>query len=168
VVAKAGDWLQCSLGATRWEGIPEPFGYVMPLSWANEMLDLPESYTDGYKEQVQSTQVAAASAKLWCLILSGLAALCATVVFCARRLSKRDYEHDERLLDRDLVLDKESAFFAGDEYGMLYGGGGGDEKGGRGDGSGGGGGGYQPPGGGAEEQEGSNRGAGPFISNAWV
>jgi hypothetical protein len=64
VVAKAGDWLQCLLGATRWEGIPEPFGYVMPLSWANEMLGLPEFNADGYKEQVQNTQVAAATAKL--------------------------------------------------------------------------------------------------------
>jgi len=182
-VNKAGDWLQCSLGASRWEGVPEPFGYVMPLTWADEWLEVPPSITDEFKAEIQSTQVSAATAKLWLLVLSGLSALGACVVVVARRLAKRDYEADERLLGRDLVLGKEHLFAGLEDYGLV---GGGDRGGGGGEGGGGGGGGmssrvaggrsYQPPsaalvGGGVEDPATLGReesgGKSPFAS-AWV
>ena len=53
-VASAGDWLTCSLGESQWNDFPTNGapGYFVPLSWANEWMDLPESFSDGFTDEV--------------------------------------------------------------------------------------------------------------------
>ena len=100
-VTNAEQWLTCSLGESEW---PVPTqGYYIPLVWTNEWMDLSEEDSDAFKASVVQTQNTSDAIYYWCLVLSLLCLLLAVVVAVSRRLTKLDYQGNERLLPAELV-----------------------------------------------------------------
>lgn len=105
--ASARGWMTCVAAESNMVDFPEETtstpGYFIPLTWADEYMDLPKGYTDDFKDQVQSVQTLGVAIHLWCLVGSVVFVLLAGAVVLARCLTKADYESEDRLLHREVT-----------------------------------------------------------------